>query len=433
MRRSSREAMPAAGAATTPETGESLRAIRTLDVLAAVAAIVVTFVWSARIVPSDPASGRISDADAVWVWASLIGLAGGPVLHVAAHELGHLLAAWVLRLRVIGVRVGPLRFGRTDEPLSGTGGHVRVDVVQARRWLPARMSLLALAGPGANVAVAMAAVTTVIANRSASTGLRTVTVGVTVAGLYLAIANLAPRGPTSDHETDGRVALRWIFRPADARARLVVKMSPARQGVVSLLSGTDTMQQRRVDLLSGVEDRSPQVAVAAMADLLRCRPRWDDGWQDFDVVARFAVRSDLPADVRAKVSGQYALSLALSHLVMVGPGEPTDPDSPNVRRMAQLAELALAAHRESLPARTAVGLVRIIQDRAAETRAVLGDVASNASPALQARAYAVRGIAETGLGDLDQARRLATLARRISPDDALVKLLDAFLALDRPR
>jgi hypothetical protein len=294
------------------------------------------------------------------------------------------------------------------------------------------MSLLALAGPGANVAVAVAAATTVIANRSASTGLRTMAVGVTVAGLYFAIANLVPRTPTSDHETDGRMALRWIFRPADARARMVVEMSRARQGVVPLLCGTETMQQRRLDLLSGVEDRSPEVAVAAMADLLRWRPRWDDGWQDFDVVARFAVRSDLSADVRAKVSGQYSLSLALAHLVTVGPGEPTDPDSPNVRRMALLAELALEAHRESLPARTAVGLVRIIQDRPAEARAVLRDVASNASPAVQARAHAVRGIAETVLGDLDQARGMATLARRTSPDDALVKLLDAFLALKRP-
>ena len=191
-------------------------------------------------------------------------------------------------------------------------------------------------------------------------------------------------------------------------------------------------QQRRLDLLIAIEGGSPEIAVAAMTELLRWRPRWDDGWQDFDVVARFAARGDLSADVRAKVGGQYSLSLALAHLV-VGPGEPTDPDSPNVRRMAQLAELALAANRESLPARTAVGLVRIIQDRPVEARALLTDVASNAPPAVRARAYAVRGIAEIERGDLAPARGRATLARQGSPHDSAVKLLDTFLASKAPR
>ena len=431
MRRTSREAMPAAGT-TTPRAGRSRSSINALDVLIALAATVLAVVWSAGIVPSDSESGQISDTDALWVLASLIGLASGPILHVPVHELGHLLAAQALRLRVVGVRVWNLRFGRPDQALAGTSGHVRVELANARRWLPVRVSLFALAGPAANVAVAVATATTVIANRSASTGLRTLAVGVTVSGLSVAIASLAPRRPTSDHETDGRLALRWIFRPADARTRIAITTGRAHQRVISPLTETRMSQQRRLDLLTAIEDGSPEIAVAAMTELLRWRPRWDDGWQDFDVVARFAARGDLSADVRAKVGGQYSLSLALAHLV-AGPGEPTDPDSPNVRRMEQLAELALAANHESLPARTAVGLVRIIQDRPVEARALLTDAASTASPAARARAYAVRGIAEIELGDLDQARGLATLARRVSPNDSSVKLLDTFLASKAPR
>jgi Zn-dependent protease len=417
--------MPVTHAVASPER-VSRGSIRVFDVLVGIAATGATFVWSAGIVPSVSGSSRMSDADAIWVWASLIGLGIGAVPHVVAHELGHLLAARALRLRVVSVRVGPLRFGRPDQSVAGTGGHVRVDLAHARRWVPMRMGLLALAGPAANVAVAMATATTVIANRSVSTGLRTQAVGVTVAGLCLAIGNLAPRRLTGDHETDGRTALRWIFRPADARARVAVKAGSTRQRVIPPPS-VATTRQRREFLLSTTADGSPEIAVAAMTELLRRRPRWDDGWQDFEVVERFAARPDLPADVRAQVAGQYALSLALAHVVSLGPSGPTAPDSPEVRRMTQLAELALAADPQALPARTALGLVRVVQHRAAEARTVLVDVPTNASPVARARACAVLGIAETELGDLDQARELAALARRNAPDDSVVKLLETFL------
>ena len=212
-----------------------------------------------------------------------------------------------------------------------------------------------------------------------------------------------------------------------------IETSSARQRVIPSLGGTKTTEHRRDHLLSRIGNKHPDIAVAAMTELLRRRPRWDDGWQDFEVVATFAARGDLSADVRAKVSSQYSLSLALAYLVSLGPGEPTDPDSPNVRRMEQLAELALAAQRESLQARTAVALVRIIQERSAEARTLLSDVESSASPVVQARAYAVRGIAEIELGDLNQARGMAALARGITPNDSVVKLLHAFLASTAPR
>src|SRR5262249_10356267 len=151
--------------------------------------------------------------------------------------------------------------------------------------------------------------------------------------------------------------------------------------------------------------------------LLRTRPRHGDGWQDADVVAAFAARPDIAPDARAGVAGNYALALALSHLRSLGPGVVTDPDSPAVARIADLAALASAADAALLVARTSLGLARVLQDRAGEARAVLIDVPAHEKPELRSRAYAVRGIAEARLGDLDQALRLAAGARRTSPDE----------------
>jgi len=170
-----------------------------------------------------------------------------------------------------------------------------------------------------------------------------------------------------------------------------------------------------------------------MTDLLRRRPRYDDGWHEFDVVARFVARRDVPAEARAKVGGQYSLSLALAYVNSLDPGQSTDPASPTVRRIEQLAELAFAADRESLPARTSLGFVRVIQDQPTEALAVLMDVAVDASPVVRARADAVRGIAEVELGNSDNAYALATLAREMSPNDPMVKLLFAFLPSEERR
>jgi hypothetical protein len=72
--------------------------------------------------------------------------------------------------------------------------------------------------------------------------------------------------------------------------------------------------------------------------------------------------------------------------------------------------------------------VRVIQDRPEAARGALTDIASDAAPAVRARAYAVRGLAELDLGDRDRAIGLGTIARDLAPTEALVRLLDAVLA-----
>ncbi|HXH78688.1 hypothetical protein [Nocardioides sp.] len=433
VRRTSREAMSAAQTSPASEGWGSVGSIKAFDVLVALAGTVVTFVWAAGVLPAASESGRASGVEAFWVSASLIGLVAGSALHTPIHELGHVLAAAAVRLPVVSVRVWNLRFGRPDLALVGTSGHVTVELADALRGLPVRMILFSLGGSAAVVTVALATASTVIANPSAPTGLRALAVGFTVAGFCDAVTNLTPRRLSRDQESDGRTVLRWIVRPTAARADVYVRSRPVPQHPLpTLLSGTKTEQHRRAHLLSEIGNKHPDVAIAAITELFRRRPRWDDGWQDYDAVATFAARDDLPSDVRAKVSSQYCLSLALAYLVMLRTDEATDPESTKVRLMDELAELALAAKRGSLQARTAMALVRIIQMRPAEARALLGDVESSASPTVQARARAVLGIAEIRLGNLDQARALAAQSRRIAPTDSVVKLLHTLLAPTAP-
>ena len=83
-------------------------------------------------------------------------------------------------------------------------------------------------------------------------------------------------------------------------------------------------------------------------------------------------------------------------------GEQTDPDSPQVERIDRLTQIALAAGGGSLPTRTALGFLRVIQDRPAHVRTVLADI------------------------DREVNSRLT--AHRLAPDEPFVTMLDAVLA-----
>jgi hypothetical protein len=184
-----------------------------LDVLFGFAALLASVGWAASLAPAT--ATRQTDA---WLfWGSLIALPCGTAVHLVVHELGHLLAAVAMRLPVVGFRVWWLRLGFRSQPLVGSGGHVRVDLARVRRRVPARMCVLALAGPAANL-VAAAATGAIVADTSVPAGVRAAAVGASVAGITMAAMNLLPRRPTTQLETDGLRALRWAFRPDAARA-----------------------------------------------------------------------------------------------------------------------------------------------------------------------------------------------------------------------
>jgi hypothetical protein len=191
------------------------RAVRViLMVIVAFVALVESVGWAA-VIAEDSGTG---DRTGLVLAASVLGLVTGSGLHVVVHELGHLRAAKVMRLRVIGVRMWRLQFGAPGVRLARSSGHVLVDLRPQQRALPARMGVFVAAGPVANVAVA--AMTAVVATtESVPLEVRVVTVGFTVAGLVAAILNLVPHRLSSTSASDGLALLRWVFRPSKELAR----------------------------------------------------------------------------------------------------------------------------------------------------------------------------------------------------------------------
>jgi hypothetical protein len=390
-----------------------------LGALLAFAALLATLTWAGELIGPNPDS---ESSDAVWIWAAFIALPAAAYLLQVVHELGHLVAAKALGLRVIGMRLSVLHVW-SHTKLPGTGGHVMVNLNGDETRLPLRMVLFALGGPAAVLVVALATAT--IANdQSAPLWLREVSVGVCVAAVCDALANLLPRRIGDDLASDGWKALGWAFRPAVQRARLEDRLDLARLRLAAASTPLSAGHQREY-FRTAVDDPRPDMAMAGMTELLRRRPRRDDGWDDFDVIARFSARDDISPAARASISGNYSLSLSLAYLSSLRAGEQTDPHAPTVQRIEQLAQLALAADRESLAGRAALGLVRVLQDRPAEAQTLLVDIDRTASPVSQARAYAVRGIAEAELGDLSQAVSLGLVARKLAPAEVLLEVLDA--------
>lgn len=182
-------------------------------------------------------------------------------------------------------------------------------------------------------------------------------------------------------------------------------------------------------LRAKAEDRRPSVALRAVQALARAHVASDDTkqadgiWGDAPLFVRFASRTDVPAKARAVVAADIAYALAVIYLVALGIAQ-TDPASPEALCIAELAELGHRADEDSISARSALGLARLIQDRPAEARsAVFPATIVSVLTRDHALALAVRGFAEIALGDIQQARRLANAAARVAPDHFLTRAL----------
>jgi hypothetical protein len=131
----------------------------------------------------------------------------------------------------------------------------------------------------------------------------------------------------------------------------------------------------------------------------------------------------VPAKERAAAAADIAHVLAVIYLVELGIAH-ADPASSQARWIAELAELGYRADEDSIPARSSLGLARLIQDRPEEARAAVFRI--TIVPLLtpdHALALAVRGFAEIELGDIAQARRLARAAARVGADQVLTRAL----------
>jgi len=425
-----------------------------LGTLLQVAALVAAYLWAWPLAARPMLDAVDPDRFTLrWTGVCLAVTAGfvlGRYLLSVLHELGHLGAARLLRLPVLGVAFGRFVFGQTER-IPGAGGHVRVDLRQADlRSLPARMVVFALAGPvAALVAAAVAALL------SGQTGLpiwvRLAFGGVAAQGAAGVVLNLVPGYLRGGTPNDGSQALGWMFRPGWRRGQLQLARDLRTYGLSTTggtgpeLDATAAVETPDAEfdrlLRTALADPRPPVVSQAMRRLLSwfvapandSEVATEDRGAELAARARrfvplmswFMTRPDQPAAQRATLGSAAAKMLSLSYL-HERRGMPTDPASPQVVQLADLAEAAYRLQPESLPVRNTLGLVRLIQDRPAETRTLLAHagMTTSAEPAEVAEALAIRGRAEIELGDLVQAERLAASARRMAPDGAFQGWLD---------
>jgi hypothetical protein len=393
-----------------------------LDLLLAIATLGATVGWAAGL--AGPAPDRASAA--AWFWGSLLGLIIAVVPNLLVHEAGHFLAATALRLEVLGVRLWHLQLG-SGRHIPGTAGHVRIALARAGRRVPLRMILSLLAGPAANLALAAVAAI-VAAEGSVSVWGRAGCVGVSVSGVSSAIGNLIPQRRTPGHANDGRQVLDWALHRQAARERVALADDVADLREVDPAGPPQVLAAHDDRVRAAVADPRAAVATAAMLELVKRQAPTRDMWADADLVATFVARTDIPAAVRATLGSTCSLRLSWDYVTSLGEGERTDPDSPQVERIDRLTRAVLAADDAALTARTALGLLRVFQDRPAEALHALTDIDPLVDPVARSRAHAVRGIAEAELGEIGAAVTSRRTARRLAPNEPFVALLDAVLA-----
>ena len=251
-------------------------------------------------------------------WAGRLAPLEGPLLlqplvllvATAAHELGHLLAAWAVGLRVTAWRIGPLvalRSGRGWRlclvPSLAPGGHVQTGEVEGGR-LRARHAAMVAGGPAAHLALAALAATLAALSGQPAPWLTAATLGVSGAFDLLPLA-LGARG----RWTDGRWLLAWLLQPDRAAQRVATGVLLA-----ELAAGRRPREwDHRWAGLAATGCRQPADGAQVTGCALAYAWALDRG--EVDVAARlitraFAARRRLPARARPALAAEAAFFVA---------------------------------------------------------------------------------------------------------------------------
>ncbi|HEY4453103.1 MAG TPA: hypothetical protein VGN81_02225 [Pseudonocardiaceae bacterium] len=379
----------------------SLARLRLWEGLLAVVVLGLVATIAVRLIRTE--HGLAPEAALVFVLSFVTALIANEV----AHELAHLLGALVLRMRPSAVVVLGLRFGRAVRQ-AGTVpfSHVRVAVDPAAPALGARFALFHLAGPAANLGLAGYCLSAL-----GRAGLSPVETAAWQTGLavsaVLAVGNLLPVGSASFHAADGARILWWLTRPARMRRILATQRQWQRFALLraAAVAGEvpDLAELRELAFSSdrGVASAAAMLFLVTARSLRAADQSWLAGLAESDAVTEPA------AGVLAAAVAWTRLIALLTEAVRTK----QEPDAAAVAAIAPLAELGLARNRAAMPCRIALALVRVLQQRPAEARNLLIDVAHERIPdAVRANLFAVRALAEVDLGDLAQARRLIQTA-----------------------
>jgi hypothetical protein len=268
--------------------------------------------------------------------------------------------------------------------------------------------------------------------------------GVVAASIAVQLVNLVPGATRTGALTDGALALQWAFRPASQleRVRLARDVETYRTDRGKVAGDPGLSDEEFEQLRGTLGDPRNQIASVAIGRMLiwlvasvrAFEGETDPALSDFARRARatapevgnFAARAEPPLNLRSSAAVTMAYVLIWLYLKELA-GSPADPTSPQMVQLVALAEQAWRLQPEKQVTRNALGLARLLQNRPADTRALLMNMADNGEAIdeeVRSDADAIRGLAECELGDLAQAQRLLASARRRTVQSDYVDWLD---------
>ncbi|MFF4876374.1 hypothetical protein [Micromonospora sp. NPDC000668] len=336
-------------------------------------------------------------------------------VHVVLHECGHLVAAKLLRLPVIAVRIAPF---------TGWQSEVAVRPPSTATALPLRMVLFYLGGPMANLCTAAVLGAATALTSTALT--RVALLGAALVAVLLGVVNLIPG--ISPH-SDGRNLLRWLLAPTASGAAL--RAGYYQEEVYRTLRA---IAQGDVDddlLGDPVRDgNDPRLALAAF------QRRWSTGHAqsaadfiaDAERLAALA-RADSTDPMAAAAIGQaltVQFGLWYLHAAVVNR---SPVEHREVLEISELAQIGLHVQPHRLSARVAMSLAHLLNQQPEHARSLLLDIRPGVDPPdLCSVAFLLRAIAECYLGNHADA---ATLIRAASGDyQQLTQVVAAIQAAD---
>ncbi|GAA2188768.1 hypothetical protein GCM10009848_31150 [Micromonospora lupini] len=305
-------------------------------------------------------------------------------VHLVLHECGHLVAATLLRLEVVAVRIAPF---------TGWRNHVSIRPAPSATALPLRMVLFYLSGPVVNLCTA-----TVL---GAATALTSTTVtdvallGAALLAALLGVVNLVPAV-----HSDGRNLLSWLMTPTATSA--VLRAAHYQEEIYRTLRAISHGEADGGRLGDPVRDADePRLALAAF------HRRWSTGHArsatDFVAEAeRLAAlaRADSTDPLTAAAIGQ-ALSVQFGMWYLYAAVVTRSPvEHREVVEIWELARLGSQVQPHRLPARVAMSLAYLLNQRPEQARSLLLDVRAGVDPPdLCSVALLLRAIAECHLGN----------------------------------
>jgi hypothetical protein len=303
---------------------------------------------------TESAAGAAVAAGAVWLslWA-----------HLALHEGAHLVAALLLRIPVVAVRVAP--FG-------GWRNEVVTRPSPSASGLPVRMVLVHLAGPLANLGTAAALGVWAVAPGPAS-----VRVALFVAAAVAVMLGLGNLVPWHLPPTDGTKAVLWLARSEEIRAQ------------IRLIHFQEEVSRTLRALNPG--DVDPALA----AFIARCDtaflPRQEDFMAEAVRLQALAHAEGTAPEVAAAIGRTLTVQFGLWYLYAAA----VTRSPVEHKEIVELAELAAVAGD-----RLALGLVAVLDERPAEALSLLSGLFGDDV------ALALRAVAGCQAGDRAEADRL---------------------------